>query len=224
MGREMRGLYKAVPRERFDAAVARFDRSFEVDGEAACRRLFYDVLWPIAEEQGKRGLVEMTTDNVIQGETLSRLFPEGSFILTVRDGRDAGASKVSRRQRSHHPTEAFGGVDWWLERMLRVERGLRAIEPERVYVIGLDTFIGEAREEMYAGLLAFLQIKDRALMRHFFDTEMSPEGAHRGRWREGLSPTEQDRLSSHYERAIERLETEGSRSAPLLRRAFELDR
>ena len=223
IGRRVLGLHRIVPRERFRAAVARFEAEFDSGPDAACRQLFFDLLWPLAEERGRPGLVEMTTDNVMQAGTLGRLFPEAKFVLTVRDGRDAGASKVSRRQRPHHPTDAFSGVDWWLGRMLRAERGLREIDPARVLVISLDSLVDDTRESTYASLLDFLALGERPGIRRFFDAKMSPEHAHRHRWQEGLTPADQDRLRRHYEEALDRLEAEGSRCAPLLRRTLERD-
>lgn len=220
LGRKVNGLYRLMPRERFDAAVERFDAAFDADREPACRALFNDLLWPLAKENGTNRLVEMTTDNVMQAGTLGRLFPEAKFVLTVRDGRDAGASKASRRQRSHHPTDVLTGIDWWLERMLRVERGLRELDPDRALVIGLDSFVSDQREETLAGLLGFLDVPERPKVRKFFDHEMSPEGANRDRWREGLSPGAQDEVKRHYEGALGRLEAEGSRCVALLRRAL----
>ena len=220
MGRKVNGLYRLMPRDRFEAAVERFDATFGADPEEACRALFNDLLWPLAKENRTNRLVEMTTDNVMQAGTLGRLFPEARFVLTIRDGRDAGASKVSRRQRAHHPTDAITGINWWLERMLRAERGLRALDPDRVFVIGLDSFVSDQREETFAALLDFLGVPERPKVRRFFDREISPEGANRARWREGLSSAQQDEVNRHYEAALERLEGEGSRCAPLLRRAL----
>jgi hypothetical protein len=165
----------------------------------------------------------MTTDNVTQAGTLGPLFPEAKFVLVVRDGRDAGSSKVARRQRAHHPTDPFSGVDWWLERMRRVEAGLRELEPARLLILGLDAFVGPEREPSYERLLRFLALRDRRRIRGFFEEGMSPERAHRSRWREGLPPAEQERLTAHYAAALDRLEAEGSRCAPILRAVFERD-
>ena len=220
MGRKVNGLYRLMPKERFDAAIERFDAGFDAQPDAACRDLFDELLWPLAREAGTPGLVEMTTDNVMQAGTLGRLFADAKFVLTVRDGRDAGASKASRRQRSHHPTDVLTGIDWWLERMLRAEAGLREVDPDRVYVIGLDSFVTDERDAVFAGLLDFLGIVERPRIRRFFERHMNPKNANRHRWREGLSEAEQDEVGRRYEAALERLEAEGSRCAPLLRRAL----
>jgi hypothetical protein len=42
--RRMRGLYRFVPEERFESAVATFESSFDDDPEGACHDLFYGLL------------------------------------------------------------------------------------------------------------------------------------------------------------------------------------
>ena len=43
------------------------------------------------------------------------------------------------------------------------------------------------------------------------------------RWRRGLSARRAERIDGRYREAIERLESSGARSAPLLRRTYERD-
>ena len=130
LGRKVRGLHKIVPRERFDAAIAVFEDDYADDPVAACRGLFLDLLWPLTAEQGKPGLTEMSCFTIAAAPTLQQLFPEARFIHTVRDGRDAGESKVSKRQKRSHPRDGFEGLRWWEGRLRNIERGVRAM-PDR---------------------------------------------------------------------------------------------
>jgi hypothetical protein len=221
LGRQTRGLHKVMPRERFDAAVLDFEGAYEEDPLAASRALFLDLLMPLADEAGKPGLVEMSCFTVAQAPTLLRLFPEARIVHTVRDGRDTGSSKVSKRQKREHPRDARQGVDWWAGRLAEAEAGARAVPSERLLTISLDELVGGDREATYSRLLDFLQLDDEAPMREFFETEMTPENAHRDRWREGLSETEQREVASAYEAALDRISGEGYLSAPLLRRTYE---
>src|SRR5919108_1520126 len=43
MGREVRGLHKLVPEERFDHAVDAFESAYPEDQVGACRELFFDL-------------------------------------------------------------------------------------------------------------------------------------------------------------------------------------
>ena len=101
----VRGLHTIVPRERFDAAVGRFEEIVSGDLVAASRSLFFDLLQPLADEAGKPVLVEMSCFTIAAADGLAQIFPEARFVHSVRDGRDSGSSKVSLRQKPHHPTD-----------------------------------------------------------------------------------------------------------------------
>ena len=220
-GRKVRGLHKVVPRDRFDAAVAEFEATSPSDLDAACRNLFLDMLWPLAAEEGKPGLIEMSCFTVAESPTLLRLFPEARIIHTVRDGRDAGSSKVSKRQKRSHPRDGAEGLRWWEGRLRKIEAGVREVPDEKVLTISLDELVAGDREGVYAEILAFLELDDEPAMRAFFDEEMSASAAHKERWREGLTPEAQAELVREYERTLGRLEREGFHCAPVLRRAYE---
>jgi hypothetical protein len=145
-------------------------------------------------------------------------------VHAVRDGRDSGSSKVSLRQKPHHPTDVVSGIEFWADRLRRAEEGVRGLDPAdraRLHVISLDDLVWGDREPAYASLLALLGVTDEPAMREFFETEMTPANAHRERWREGLSGSEQGAVLAHYERTLERLEAEGYHCAPALRHAYE---
>jgi len=222
LGRGTRGLHSTVRRDDFESAVARFEAAVNTEPlEVTCRRLFLDLLWPIADEQGKRGLVEMSTHTVARAPELARMFPDARLVHIVRDGRDAGSSKVSKRQRKHHPRSAAQGVEWWRGRIERAERSL-ALAPEGfVLPLSLDELVAGERDAEFEKLVQFLRIENPGSMRRFFDRKMSPEKASRGRWRAGLSEAEQGSVNEAYERAIAALEAQGYPSGSILRRAYE---
>jgi len=223
LGRETRGLYKAVARDTFDQATERFAAAAR-DGEAldiACRRLFLDLLWPIADQAGKRGLVEMSTHTVARAPELARLFPDAKLVHIVRDGRDAGSSKVGKRQKPHHPKDVAEGVQWWLERIERVERAVAAAPEGFVLTLSLDELAAGDRDSAFGSLVEFMGIRRAPKMRRFLDHHMSAENSSRGRWRQGLTPGEQAEVAAGYERAIERLEQQGYPSGALLRAVYE---
>ena len=92
---------------------------------------------------------------------------------------------------------------------------------EKLLTVSLDELVGGDREATYARLLEFLELSDEPPMREFFESEMTPENAHRDRWREGLSEPEQAEVATAYETALDRIAGEGYLSAPLLRRVYE---
>ena len=222
-----RGLHKILDRGVFEAAVLRFEATTRGrdDGTApevvaACRALFFELLGPLRE--GKPGLVEMSCFTVASAPGLARIFPDALFVHSVRDGRDSGSSKVSKRQKSHHPEDAASGVEWWEGRLALAEAGYRGLpDRSRLHAVCLDELVWGDRERSYSELLAFAGLSDEPAMRAFFDGEMNAQNAHRERWREGLEVDEQEAVVAGYEAALRRIETEDYHCAELLRRNYE---
>ena len=77
----------------------------------------------VADEAGKPVLVEMSCFTIAAADGLARIFPEARFVHSVRDGRDSGSSKVSLRQKPHHPTDVASGIEFWADRLRQAERG-----------------------------------------------------------------------------------------------------
>ncbi len=222
-GRE-RGLKQILAPDRFEEAVGRFEATHAEDLLQASRTLFYDLLQPGAEAAGKPVLVEMSCFTIAAADGLARIFPEARFVHSVRDGRDSGSSKVSLRQKPHHPTDVLSGIEFWADRLRQAEEGVRGLgdaDRRRLRVISLDELVQSDREGAYAELLEFLGVEDEPAMREFFATEMSADAAHRERWRKGLDEAEQERITEVYEATLERLEHEGYHCAPVLRRSYE---
>jgi len=218
---QVRGLHRTVPKKRFDAAVREFEAGYDADPVGACRRLFGDLLGPIAERAGKPGLVEMSCDTVSQGAALMRVFPEARFIHSVRDGRDAASSRVAKGRGVVYPRNPEQGIQWWEGRLRRIDAAAGEIPPGRLTVISLDELVYGDREGTYKHLLDYFGAEDELEMRSYFETKMSAERAHRERWREGLSVEEQEDYARRYEEALVRLERDGVHCAELLRRGFE---
>jgi hypothetical protein len=219
-----RGLFSIVRADRFADAVGRFERTHGDDLVGASRTLFYDLLQPLADEARKAVLVEMSCFTIAAADGLAQIFPEARFVHSVRDGRDSGSSKVSLRQKPHHPTDVISGIEFWADRLRQAEEGVRGLseaDRARLRVISLDELVQSDREGAYAELREFLGVEDEPAMREFFETEMSADAAHRERWRKGLDEAEQDRITGIYEDALARLEREGYHCAPVLRRSYE---
>ena len=222
--RRMRGMYRFVPEERFEPAVAAFEASFDADPEAACRRLFYDLLWNRAERVGAEGIVEQSCDTIAQAPTLVRLFPEAKFLHVVRDGRDASASRAAQTKGLIYPRTRRQGLEWWEERIRRIDAGARAIPPDRLLTVSLDELLLLGRRPGLQPICAFAGLELKKPMQAFFYRRMSSELANSERWREGVTGRRAGELDRLYDEALDRLEADGVRCAPLLRRTLERSR
>jgi hypothetical protein len=213
---EPRGLYNITSRRRFDAAVAAFEPAFPVDGLEACRRLFWDLLGPVADELDRPGLVEMSSHNVREAPTLRRLFPQARFIHVFRDGRDVASSITTK---TWGPDRLGSAIDWWAERMRSIDLGARDISKDggagALHTVLLDDLVERRREEAYLELLEFCGIEDAPAMREYFE-DMTPDAANRGRWRADLSSIGVWRIERRYRRVLAQLAREGNHAAPAL--------
>ncbi len=223
--RRMRGMHRFLPRERLDEAAERFASRFPKAPEDACRALLWDLLSVRLENRPARSIVEQTCDTVAQAPTLVRLFPEARFVHVVRDGRDASASRVDQTRGLVRPRTRVQGLEWWEERITRIEAGAVAIPPERLLVVSLDELLQvPSPQRALRPLFRFCGTKVLGSARRFYGRRMSDEAANVGRWRRGLSARRAARIEALYAEALERLEASGARSAPILRRTFERSR
>ena len=223
-----RGLYNLMRQAPFDEAVARFEAGYHSDPVSACRALFVELLWRVADEQEKPGLVEMSSHNIREAQTLRRLFPEARFVHTVRDGRDAASSVTTK---TWGPDSVAKAIDWWAERLRAIEAGVNATEDgtefslpaDRLHCVVLDDLVAGERERAYDELLAFCALEDDPAIRGFFDGEMGSGAANRGRWAKGLGPLGKARVRRKYEATLSALESERNHVAAPLIAAYERD-
>ena len=207
-------MHRFVDRERFEAAAAEFERSFEEEREVACRRLFMDLLEFRAEErEDGRGIVEQSCDTVAQAETLVRIFPDARFIHVVRDGRDASASRVAQTRGLVRPRTRADGIAWWRERVEAIEAGAGAIPPERLLTTSLDELLRIERSRVaLRPLFKFCGAHVSKAPRRYFNNRMSHAEANAERWRRGISDAKAEKLDRLYLEALDELERAGARS------------
>jgi sulfotransferase family protein len=221
-----RGLYNLLTRKELDAALERFEVDYPSDPVPACRGLFVDLLASAAVRQRKPGLVEMSSHNLREAHTLRQMFAEARFLHTVRDGRAAAASVITK---AWGPDSIVKGIDWWADRLRAIEAGVRSMDGRAGYalssaelcVVVLDDLVWGDRQREYGRLLDFLGVDDDAGMRKFFDDQLRPPAADLTRWREGLGRIERRRVQRRYETTLAALERERNHAAPPLRDAYE---
>jgi hypothetical protein len=219
-----RGMHRLMNAERFNAAVAAFESGYDENPDEACRRLFFDLLWWRAEEKEATGIVEQSCDTIAAGGTLARLFPEARFIHVVRDGRDSSASRVSQTRGLTYPRTRQDGLDWWEQRMQRIDRGIREIPADRLLEVSIDELVAAKGPQALHPMTRFAGVSTGGRVRRFYRMRMSAGNANKGRWRSGLSERRATSIEADYEAILQRLEAAGATFAPLLRRTFERSR
>ncbi len=216
-----RGIHRYVPRARLDAASASFLRRFEDEPEAACRQLFFDLLWPLAAEEAKAGLIEQSCDVVAEAPTLGPLFPEAKFVHVVRDGRDAAASRVGQARFFAYPRSMTQGLEWWEARIRNIDAGARALDPGRLYPVSLDELVGGQRRRSYRLLRRFAGLRNEKPMLKYFQKRVHNRNAHMERWRKSVPERRQDEVDARYREILERMREDHVHCAELLIRVYD---
>src|SRR5262249_43312096 len=195
---------------------------------APCRRACVHRPCRLADEAGRPGLVELSSHNVREAPPLDRLFGHAKFVHVFRDGRDVASSITTK---TWGPEKLTRAIDWWAERMRAIDAGMRAggdgdgagPGPERFHIVLLDDIVERNRDAEYERLLRFCGLEDAPAIRKYFATEMGPDAAHRGRWREGLGSLSVRRVERRYRSTLEALAREGNHAAPTLIAASEAE-
>lgn len=216
-----RGLHRYVPRARLEAASAAFLRRFRDEPEAACRQIFFDLLWPLATEEAKAGLIEQSCDVVAEAPTLAGLFPEARFVHVVRDGRDAAASRVGQAGPLTRPRSMRQGLEWWEQRIRRIDEGVRGVEPGRVYPVSLDELVGGERRRAYRLLRRFAGLRNEAAMLDYFQGRVRDRNANLERWRSSVPARKQAEVDARYREILDSMLSDGVHCAAILDRVYE---
>jgi len=217
--RSFRGLHRYVPRSRLDAATTAFlGRARSGELEAASRQIFFDLLWPLAAEESKAGLIEQSCDVIAQAGTLGTLFPEARFIHVVRDGRDVAASRVGQARWLAYPRTMKQGLEWWEGRIRRIDAGIRATDRDRVHEVSLDNLVsGGRRRRTYRKMRQFAGLRNEDAMLDYFIRRVRVRNAHTERWRQDVPARQHAAQDAAYEEVLDRLEADGISCVPLLR-------
>jgi len=202
------GLHTAMPFDLLEGWVEQYLADFAGDPERASRTLVYQVMAQVAESVGATRWVDTTPANARKADRVELIYPDSKVIIVTRDGRDVAASFV---QQTFGPDDVFEALEQWEQRMLRAHRAELASRPGRVMSIELIDLVARDREASIGRICAFLDVDVDPGMVDWFNTHVTSENAHVGRWRNQFDSTTADQIDEFYERMCERLVSEGVR-------------
>jgi sulfotransferase family protein len=206
-----RGLFKLISHDDLEAVLDVFRAAPPDDRLAAARALADALFAKVTAGSSKPGWVDHSPWNISSAPDVLPLFPDAKFIHVVRDGRDRAASVV----RLPWGAESFtGAVRRWGLILRKGEEVAGRIPPRQFLVLHLEDLVLLDRERSYERLLEFLELSDDPAMRAFFESEVSPERAHLGRWQVELSEAEQEEVDAAYRKVLAELRAEGISCAP----------
>ncbi len=209
---ETRGLHSLLDRAQMERAVRVLERDLRADPWRAGQAFVHELLDPLAASAGAKSWIEMTPPNVEAAECLLRLFPDAKLIHSIRDGRDVACSVTPLVWGPNDPDEA---LDWWADHLERGFAACDGLPSDRVLVVQLEDLTVHHREREYARLLAFMGLADDPAMWAYFETVMTPERAHVGRWVGDVPADRRDSFAAHHRALVDSLRARGRPVAPV---------
>ena len=190
----MRGMYRFVDRDRFDAAVERFEASHADDLEAACRDLFFDLLW-FRASRGREGGGGRGADRAEHRQRRPGGDPDAPLSRgplhprRPRRPRRLGLAGRPDPRPDPPPHPRRRGSTGGSER-IRGDRGTAPARsrPSRLLTVSLDELLLMPRARAaLRPLFRFLGAPVTKRTRRYFRNRMTSEEANAERWRRGIS-------------------------------------
>jgi len=83
------------------------------------------------------------------------------------------------------------------------------IPPSSIHLLRFDELATRDRARTFDALMAFLGWEDIVPVREFFETQLTAENAHGGRWKRQIAPEIVDRFDAEYHDVLGRLTKRG---------------
>jgi hypothetical protein len=180
-------LHSGISKQRLQELLDRLVKDLRINRVWAGRRFMRDFISSQENHSDQKYWVETTPLNVAQARRIKKLFPNALFINMVRDPRDVIASLLTK---NWGPTTPLEGLEWIEKRLLDGHNALRAIPSKQKITIALEDLAIHNRERSYQAILTFLGLRDDSNMRHFFESELTPQAATSGRWKTEIATPE----------------------------------
>jgi hypothetical protein len=200
------GLHQSMTLEDVERWSHEYLVAMPDDPISATRLLTRRIMGRIAERLEALRLVDTTPANARKADRAEPIYPDSVVVVVTRDGRDVAASFVSQ---SFGPDDVFEALDQWEQRMLRTQQAVAACRPGRVLTLPLMELVVTARQDSLQRLCDHVGVDVDPAMVAWFDENVTPEGAHPGRWRRDFDDATCMRIDGHYAAAVERLTAAG---------------
>ncbi len=196
------GLHQSMTREDVERWAHQYLVDMPADPVTATRELTNRIMARIADRLDATRLVDTTPANARKADRLEAIYPDSVVVVVTRDGRDVAASFVNQ---SFGPDDVFDALAQWEQRMLRIHAAVGASRAGRVLTIELMDLVVNDRAGTLDRLCSFLDVPVDEGMVAWFDANVTPDGAHPGRWRSDFDPQTCESIDDAYSGIVERL-------------------
>ncbi len=203
---EERGLYRVLDRPAVEDALPTLRGGLARDPWRASETFVHTMLDPIAAAGGADRWVEMTPPNAHVAPAILRMFPDMKLIHSVRDGRDVACSVAPL---GWGPSTPGAALDWWAESLEDAFAACDQLSGDRVLIVQLEDLVGRDREHQLARLCEFVGLDIDSAMRAYFESQVTAERAHVGRYRGDIPGDQLPAFQAQYDAILEGLRARG---------------
>jgi hypothetical protein len=174
------GLHTSMSREFVTETTDRYLAHFENSPQHASQVLVYSIMEKVALGCDAERWVDTTPANARKANLITPIYPQQKVIVMVRDGRDVAASFVHQ---DFGPSDVFEAVALWEKRMIKSDQAVKRCAAGVVLTLDLQDLVVTERDASLDLILEHCELEDSLEMRDWFNTRVTPDGAHAGRWR-----------------------------------------
>ena len=180
------GLHRALGIDQIEDLLDELHSSLDSPVEAA-RNFVFGYVRSHRKWQGQSLWMDTTPSNIMYADFIYRLFPEAKFIEMRRNALDNISSVLKEPWGPNDPDRA---IKWWRDRVALATEAKKVIPSSQHLTLLLENLVLEDRENSYCKLVSHLGIADELNMRRYFNSEVTPERAHFGRWQSDFDDPE----------------------------------
>jgi len=180
------GLHRALGIDQLEDLLDELGSSLDSPVEAA-RNFVFGYVANHHKWHGQRLWMDTTPANIMYADFIHRIFPEAKFIEMRRNALDNISSVLKEPWGPNDPDQA---IMWWRDRVALANEAKKAIPSSHHLTLFLENLVLEDREICYRKLVSHLGLSDELKMRRYFDSEVTPEKAHFGRWKSDFKDPE----------------------------------
>ena len=173
------GLHRAFSKATLNKLLKELEACLDTPVEAA-RQFTFGYVQSHRKWQGQKFWMDTSPPNIMYSDYIYRIFPEARFVEMVRNPLDNIASVLKESWGPNDPKKA---ILWWHDRVALARSAQKTIPIESSITLELEDLVKVNRIATYQRLLSHIGLEDEVEMREYFDSEVTFERAHIGRWR-----------------------------------------
>jgi hypothetical protein len=177
------GLHRALGIDQMEELLDELGSSLNSPIEAA-RNFVFGYVRNHNKWQGENLWMDTTPANIMYADFIYRIFPEAKFIEMRRNALDNISSVLKEPWGPNDPDKA---IIWWRDRISLASAAKQLIDENHFLTLFLEDLVQNNRKNCYLKLISFLKLVDEQEMSRYFDTEVTVEKAHFGRWKKDFA-------------------------------------